>query len=77
VNDLVHNERVKLTANLLNAAASGMVVTGVVAPLVAVLYGVPGLGEAGALVIGLGTGAWLAASVILHIAARAVLGSLR
>jgi hypothetical protein len=36
---IVENERRKLTANWLNAIASGMIVTGAVAPLVAVAIG--------------------------------------
>ncbi len=35
---IIQNERTKLTANWLNALASGVIVTGVVAPSLAILF---------------------------------------
>ena len=35
---MIHNERTKLTANWLNAMASGVIITGVVARSIAVLF---------------------------------------
>ena len=72
----IAEERTKLTANLLNTAATGVFITGVVAPLVAAYYGVAGPSQ-----VGLG---WIAvASTVcvltvfgLHWLARAVLGRL-
>ncbi len=34
---LVHNEKVKLTANLMNIGAAGFAITGIVAPLTAAM----------------------------------------
>jgi hypothetical protein len=39
---MIRNERLKLTANYLNTVAAAIMVTGVVAPLVALSYGLPG-----------------------------------
>lgn len=77
MSDLVHNQRIKLTANLLNTAASGMFITGVIAPIVAAVYGVPGPAQAPAWLVVTITLAWLAAGVFLHVPARRVLGRLR
>jgi hypothetical protein len=77
MSDAVHNERVKLTANVLNAAAAGMFVTGVVAPAVAVLYGIPGPSSAGLGLIAVASAAWFAASLTIHSIARRILGRLR
>ena len=48
--DLVHNERMKYLATLTNTVAAAALAAGVIAPLVAFSYGVPGprQGEAGA-----------------------------
>lgn len=74
---LVHNERTKLTATWLNALASGMVVTGVIAPAVAVFYGVLGPGESGAAIIGISGLVWLFTGTALHFIALATLRRLR
>ena len=72
---LVANERWKLTATALNGLAVATMVTGFVAPLVAVSYGVSGApGNAYFAAVGL---IWFSAAVALHIAARFVLGSLK
>jgi hypothetical protein len=39
---LIHNEQTKLTAALLNTVASAVFVAGVVAPLIALSYDLPG-----------------------------------
>lgn len=39
---LIHNERMKLLAGTLNSVAVAIIVGGVVAPLLAATYGVPG-----------------------------------
>ena len=73
---LVRNERVKLTANWLNALAAGIVVTGAIAPLVAALYGVPGPAQASPASITVLTLVWVAAGIALHLSARRLLGRL-
>jgi hypothetical protein len=77
MSDLIHNERLKLTAGVLNTMASGLVITGVVAPAVAVIYGVPGPAQAGGLLLALASAFWLAGGATLHILARAALGGLK
>jgi len=39
--NLIHNERSKLSATCLNTVAAATIVTGVIAPLIAVLLGLP------------------------------------
>lgn len=75
--DLIHNERTKLTATLLNTVASGLLVTGVVAPLVALIYGVPGPAQAPARLVAASSLACWAASLSIHVVARFVLRTLR
>ena len=73
----VTDERIKLTAHVLNSAAAGAFVTGVIAPLVAAFYGVPGPAEAGFWRLLLATVIWILVAVCLHMVARALLGRLR
>lgn len=75
--DAAHNERVKLTANLLNTIASGMLITGVVAPVVAASYGVPGPAQASLRVVTVISAIWFMAGIALHLTARASLKRLR
>lgn len=72
----IADERTKLTANVLNASASGVFLTGAIAPLVAALYGVPGPSQAGFWSIVLLTSMWISVATSLHLLARAVLGRL-
>jgi dipeptide/tripeptide permease len=74
---LVHNERTKLTATWLNALAAATVVTGVIAPLVAIVFGIPTSGKVSSVVFILATFVWLVLGVILHMLARRILGRLR
>jgi hypothetical protein len=74
---LVQNERTKLTANWLNALAAGIVITGVVAPLVASIYGVAGPSQAGYVVIAVLSLIWFAVGTALHFVARRMLARLR
>jgi hypothetical protein len=74
---LVHNERTKLPATALNAAATSSFAIGVLAPMAAAFYNVSGnlpvrLGN-----LILGTIVWLSAAVALHLGARRVLKGLR
>lgn len=38
--ELIHNERTKFTANLMNALCVAFLASGVIAPLVATMYGI-------------------------------------
>jgi Na+/melibiose symporter-like transporter len=72
----VREERTKLTAGLLNSAAVGVFVTGVIAPLVAAFYGVPGPSQVGLGWLMVGSIIWILTVLVLHLCARAVLGRL-
>jgi hypothetical protein len=72
--DLIANERTKLTANWLNAMASGLITTGIVAPGIAVAFGVvPGVGV---LTVVASSVIWLLLAAALHAYARVLLGRL-
>ena len=70
---LIENERQKLTANWLNAIASGMIITGGVAPLVAIALNVANAAFSTVLV---STAIWLSVAFGLHLFARRLLGKL-
>ena len=71
---MIHNERTKLTANWLNAMASGVIITGVVAPSIAVLFQLSmGIGVSPLLLVA-ASGVWLSSGVALHFAGRKVVG---
>lgn len=72
---LVHNERTKLTATMLNGAATTTVAAGVITPLIAWSYGVTGRPDAVFTV--LLSAAWLVVGSVLHLVARSMLGRLR
>lgn len=72
---LVHNERIKYLATLVNTVASATIVAGVIAPLIAFTYGVPGPGG-GAFAIAISV-VWLLTGAALPYAVRAILGRLR
>jgi hypothetical protein len=72
---LVANERWKLTATALNGVAVATMVTGFVAPLVAVSYGVPSM-SGSIYLIGIAA-IWFLTGIGIHIGARFVLGRLR
>lgn len=72
---LIHNERMKYLATLVNTVASATIVAGVIAPLVAFTYGVPGpAGSAFTIVVSL---VWLFTGAALHYAVRVILGRLK
>lgn len=74
---LVANERIKLTAAYLNTGAGGLFTTGVVAPVVATVFGLTGPGmPVSVLTLALGVLIFLSASIPLHAAARYVLKGL-
>lgn len=70
---LVHNEQVKLTANLMNIGAAGFAITGIVAPLTAAMA-TTGRVTAPALALMV---VWFALGVGLHFGARLTLTTLR
>lgn len=70
----VRQERTKLTASYLNTIAGSLFTAGVAAPIAAAVFGFAGAGaRIDALTLVLGSAIFLACSVILHIAARALL----
>ncbi|AWN52389.1 hypothetical protein [Methylobacterium sp. 17Sr1-1] len=70
---LVHNEQVKLTANLMNIGAAGFTITGIVAPLTAAMA-TTGRVTAPALML---MAVWFVLGVGLHFGARLTLTNLR
>lgn len=73
---MIHNERTKLTANWLNAMASGVIITGVVAPSIAVLFQLSmGIGVSPLLPVA-ASGVWLSSGIALDLLGRKVLGRL-
>ncbi|MFC3124499.1 hypothetical protein ACFOD4_05440 [Pseudoroseomonas globiformis] len=74
--NLVHNERLKLTAGWLNTLASASVVAGGISPLVAILYGFSQPHQAGWLVA-LVSLVWILGGIALHWMARSLLKGLR
>jgi hypothetical protein len=73
----VHNARIQLLATLLNTMAGSCFAIGVLTPIAAAFFyrAAPASLSLGA--IALGTAFWFAATVMLHLAARWVLGALR
>lgn len=76
--DAVHNERTKLLANALDRASTTCFTVGIVTPGAGYLYNVSGFRSAVGLgVLTVGLIGWFVAAVLLHLAARRVLGGLR
>ena len=73
---VIHNERVKLLALAFNTAATSAFTVGVLAPVAAAFYDLTPSRGAPRTVI-LGAFLWIGASVVLHLAARRVLGWLK
>jgi hypothetical protein len=73
--DVIHNERVKLLANLLNAMAGSSFAIGVAAPAAAAFF----YGTASITVHSVVIGAiiWIGAAAVLHTIAQVMLGGLR
>jgi ABC-type Co2+ transport system permease subunit len=75
---LIHNERTKLLANALDRASTTCFTVGIVTPAAGYLYNVSGFRAAtGIAVLVAGLIGWFVAAVLLHLAARRVLGSLK
>jgi hypothetical protein len=75
--NLVHNERIKLTAAWLNTIGAATVVTGVIAPIVALVFGVSTPSRISSVAYLLAIAGWLTFGICLHMMARSVLGRLR
>jgi hypothetical protein len=73
---LIHNERRKLWATLLNTLAAASIVTGVFAPVAAVVLGVTA-GPAWTPTFVLAATIWYLVALALHFCARYVLGGLQ
>ena len=70
----IPNEQRKLTAAYLNTAAGGLFTAGVVAPLVAAVFGISGpSGGPSALTLVIGVAIFLGASGAVHWVARTIL----
>jgi hypothetical protein len=74
---LVSNERIKLTAALLNTVAGFSLTAGGIGPLIALSYGVNAGPTLAPLLLGLIAVIWLIVGVGLHIPARFILGRLQ
>jgi hypothetical protein len=66
---LIHNERIKLTATWLNTLAAASVVTGAIAPLVAIILGVQASSGVSTRTLVFSAAAWLLIGVGLHLVA--------
>jgi hypothetical protein len=64
LSDIVHNERIKLAATIVNNVAAAFIVAGFVAPTVSGQFSVGAL-------------AWIVIGVALHYRAKALLGDLK
>ena len=73
---LIHNERTKLLALAFNTVATSAFTVGVLAPVAAAVYDLGASRQPPKAVI-LGAFLWIGASVVLHLAARRVLGWLK
>jgi hypothetical protein len=73
---LIHNERTKLLALAFNTAATSAFTVGVLAPVAAAFYDL-GSSRQSPKAVMLGAFFWIGAAVVLHLAARRVLGWLK
>lgn len=74
---LVTNERVKLTASLLNTVAGFSITAGGIGPLIALSYGLNAPTIVSPLVLALVGAIWLGAGIGAHLLARWILGRLK
>lgn len=75
--NLIHNERVKLTANALDRASTACLTVGILGPTAAALYGIGSAVPVSSGLIATGAALWLAAAMVLHLLANATLGRLK
>ena len=73
---LVHNEQTKLTASWLNTLATALLAAGVFAPGAAVLYGISNFRVGSNFIAAILCGC-MTFGVLIHLAARRLLGRLR
>ena len=71
---MIHNERVKLLASLLNTMAGSSYALGVAAPIAATLFYSAGPSSLRLTAIITGAVVWLTIGTVLHLAAQSVLG---
>jgi hypothetical protein len=69
---LVHNEKTKLLAAAVDRAATASLTVGVLGPIAAAFYNVPGF-SAGLWPTVVGTACWLLLAFILHLEAQRIL----
>ena len=74
---LIHNESTKLTAVWINTLAAATIVTGVIAPVVALMFGVPTSATTSITSFAFAAVSWLTLGIALHLVARIALRSLR
>lgn len=74
---LVSNERIKLTAGLLNTVAGFALTAGGVGPLIALSFGLSASSPLSTLALALLIAIWLSVGLAFHWAARRLLGRLR
>lgn len=73
---LVANERIKLTAGLLNSVAGFSITAGGVGPLIALTYGINAPSTLSPMILGIMGAIWLSVGACLHATARWVVGRL-
>lgn len=73
----IRNERTKLTATWLNTAAGTSLAVGVLGPLAGAYFGYAGLAPLAFSTFTGGVLLWLVAALLLHAAARFILGELK
>jgi len=74
---LIRNERTKITATWINTLAAATVATGVIAPIAAVVFGLPMSGTISRPAFAIATLVWLLLGIALHLWARRILGRLQ
>ena len=75
--NLIHNERIKLTAVWLNTLAAATLATGVIAPIAAIVFGLPTSATLSRVGLALAMWGWFSLGFGLHWLARYILGRLR
>jgi hypothetical protein len=76
MSDLIHNEKVKLSANILNGPSTACLTVGAIAPLAALVYA-SGTMSLSLSFYGVAGFSWLLAAAALHLFARETLGGLQ
>lgn len=76
MNKVAFNERLKLRATYLNNLAVALLATGIIGPILAVIYGT-GAKSTDPALVGTGAGICLLLSIALHLGAQAILGGLQ